>query len=71
VPIELPRGAEWWRDKPGGTDWLGRLPLLASECAEEWTLQLGVTFDPATISLVGDSVHEDVVACARWLAAVR
>ena len=52
MPIELPRGLEWWRDQPGGTDWLGRLPLLASECAEEWTLQLGVPFDPATISLV-------------------
>ena len=52
MPLALPRGLEWWRDQPGGADWLDRLPLLASECAEEWTLRLGTPFEPATISLV-------------------
>ena len=52
MPFVLPRGLEWWRDQPGGADWLGRLPLLASQCADEWTLQLGAPLDPATISLV-------------------
>jgi streptomycin 6-kinase len=48
----LPRDLEWWRGRPGGADWLDRLPLLASECAEEWMLRLGAPFEPATISLV-------------------
>jgi len=52
MPLALPRGLEWWRDQPGGADWLDRLPLLASECVEEWTLRLGTPFEPATISLV-------------------
>ena len=52
MPLALPRGLEWWREQPGGADWLGRLPRLASECAEEWTLRLGAPFEPATISLV-------------------
>ncbi|MGI8605705.1 MAG: aminoglycoside phosphotransferase family protein [Gaiellaceae bacterium] len=50
--MALPRGLEWWRDQPGGADWLGRLPRLASECAEEWSLRLDAPFEPATISLV-------------------
>jgi streptomycin 6-kinase len=52
MPLALPRGLEWWRGRPGGADWLDRLPLLASECAEEWKLRLGAPFEPATISLV-------------------
>jgi streptomycin 6-kinase len=52
MPLALPRGLEWWRGQPGGADWLDRLPLLASECAEEWRLRLGAPFEPATISLV-------------------
>jgi streptomycin 6-kinase len=48
----LPRGLECWRDRPGGDEWLQRLPRLASECAEEWSLQLETPFEPATISLV-------------------
>lgn len=50
--LALPRGLEWWRDQPGGADWLEGLPQLASECAEEWSLRLGAPFEPATISLV-------------------
>lgn len=52
MPLALPRGLEWWRGQPGGADWLDRLPLLASECAEQWALRLGALFEPATISLV-------------------
>lgn len=50
--LELPGGLEWWRDQPGGADWLETLPRLTSECAEEWSLRLGAPFEPATISLV-------------------
>jgi streptomycin 6-kinase len=52
MPLALPRGLEWWRTHPGGADWLDRLPRLASECAEEWSLRLDPPFEPATISLV-------------------
>ena len=59
MPLALPRGLEWWRQQPGGADWLGRLSRLASECAEEWTLRLGAPFEPATISLVVSATLPD------------
>lgn len=59
MPLALPRGLEWWRGRPGGADWLDRLPLLASECAEEWKLRLGAPFEPATISLVVPATLQD------------
>ena len=59
MPFVLPRGLEWWRNQPGGAEWLGRLPLLVSQCAEDWTLQLGAPFDPATISLVVPATLRD------------
>jgi streptomycin 6-kinase len=51
-PVTLPRGLEWWRDEPGGGDWLERLPQLVAECVEEWKLTLGAPFEPAHISYV-------------------
>jgi len=59
MPLALPRGLEWWRGRPGGADWLDRLPLLASECAEEWKLRLGAPFEPATVSLVVPATLQD------------
>jgi streptomycin 6-kinase len=35
----------------GGAEWLARLPVLASECATQWSLQLDQPFD-ASFSLV-------------------
>ena len=37
---------------PGGADWLGRLPQLVEECAEEWELELGQPFEGSNASLV-------------------
>lgn len=49
--VRVPPGLEWWREEPGGPDWLDRLPRLVEECAEQWSLRLGSPFD-AHISLV-------------------
>lgn len=50
--MEIPRRLDWWRDVPGGAEWLGRLPQLAAECAEEWHLRLGPAFEGSNVSLV-------------------
>jgi streptomycin 6-kinase len=50
--VRLPRGLKWWRDEPGGGEWLERLPRLVSECVSEWKLTLGPPFEPAHISYV-------------------
>jgi streptomycin 6-kinase len=50
--VELPASLSWWRDEPGGADWLGRLPQLAEECAEQWGLELGPPFAGGNVSLV-------------------
>jgi streptomycin 6-kinase len=48
----------WWRDEPGGAEWLGRLPRLARELTDRWELELGEPFD-ALISLVVPVVRRD------------
>jgi streptomycin 6-kinase len=50
--VRLPNGLEWWRDEPGGSAWLERLPQLVADCAERWSLTVGDPFEPAHISLV-------------------
>jgi streptomycin 6-kinase len=56
---KLPAALSWWRDVPGGADWLDRLPHLAEECAEQWGLELGTPLTGGNVSLVlpaGDAV---------------
>ena len=48
----------WWRDEPGGAEWLERLPRLVRELTELWELELGEPFD-ALISLVVPAVRPD------------
>ena len=48
----------WWRDEPGGAEWLDRLPRLARELTELWELELGEPFE-ANISLVVPAVRRD------------
>jgi streptomycin 6-kinase len=50
--IEIPAGMRWWHGAPGGAEWLARLPRLAAECAEKWSLRLEPPFEPGHISLV-------------------
>jgi streptomycin 6-kinase len=63
--VKVPRGLEWWRDEPGGGDWLERLPRLVDECAERWSLRLGDPFDPAHISLVVPVVQNGTPAILK------
>jgi streptomycin 6-kinase len=50
--IEVPTSLSWWQGMPGGADWLGRLPRLAAECAEQWRLTLERPFEASNASLV-------------------
>jgi streptomycin 6-kinase len=50
--IAVPDVLGWWREEPGGDEWLERLPRLAAECAERWSLRLGEPFPDALVSLV-------------------
>lgn len=44
-------GLAWARRTEAGREWLERLPQLASECVEEWSLELGEPFPYAFASL--------------------
>jgi streptomycin 6-kinase len=49
--IEVPERLSWWRHRAGGAAWLGSLPRLAEECAEQWSLRLGEPFGQGNVSL--------------------
>jgi streptomycin 6-kinase len=57
--IEIPDRLAWWREVPGGADWLDRLPRLAAECAEQWSLQLGDPFLHGNVSLTLGATRAD------------
>jgi streptomycin 6-kinase len=42
----VPAGLGWWRARPGGAEWLERLPGIVAGCAAEWELVLGEPFEP-------------------------
>ena len=50
--MRLPTGLEWWREKPGGEEWLASLPQTVEACAAQWSLTLDAPFEPAHVSLV-------------------
>jgi streptomycin 6-kinase len=50
--VSVPEGLGWWRSRPGGADWLDRLPEIVRACAARWSLEVGSPFEPATISYV-------------------
>ena len=57
--IELPDGLAWWREEPGGPDWLQALPRLAAECAEGWSLELERPFAESNVSLTVPATRAD------------
>jgi streptomycin 6-kinase len=57
--MQVPDGLAWWREMPGGTEWLAALPGIAAECAERWELRLGSPFEPASVSLVVPAERRD------------
>ena len=48
---KVPDRLAWWSGVRGGADWLDRLPRFASECAEQWSLELGDAFPHGNVSL--------------------
>jgi streptomycin 6-kinase len=52
-------GLAWLRSSPEGRAWLTRLPRLADECAERWSLRLGAPFAYAFASLALPVERED------------
>ena len=50
--MTVTRGLEWWRDVPGGTEWLDALPAIVETCAERWSLLVGPAFDGQNVSHV-------------------
>jgi streptomycin 6-kinase len=52
VGVVVPESLAWWREVPGGPEWLERLPRLAQECAEQWGVQLGAPLAGGNVSLV-------------------
>jgi streptomycin 6-kinase len=65
--IEIPERLSWWRDEPGGTPWLERLPRLAAECAERWSLRLGKPFAQGNVSLTLPATRADGTAAVLKL----
>jgi streptomycin 6-kinase len=57
--IEVPERLSRWRDERGGTAWLERLPRLAAECAERWSLRLGKPFAQGNVSLTLPATRAD------------
>jgi streptomycin 6-kinase len=58
-PLRVPAGLEWWRERPGGAEWLARLPRLAAECARTWELDLGEPMAGGHVSLVLPATRGD------------
>jgi streptomycin 6-kinase len=52
VRVTFTRGLEWWRDVPGGTEWLDALPSVVEACAERWSLRVGPAFVGQNVSHV-------------------
>lgn len=57
--IAVPARLSWWREEPGGAAWLERLPRLAAECAEHWSLALGEPFRQGNVSLTLPATRPD------------
>ncbi len=50
--MRTPAALEWWRDEPGGAEWLERLPRLVAECAEGWSLRVGDPYAGGNVAWV-------------------
>jgi streptomycin 6-kinase len=50
--VRIPAWLEWWRNVPGGADWLDRLPGIVSDCAARWSLEIGEPLAGGRIALV-------------------
>jgi streptomycin 6-kinase len=49
--IDVPERLGWWREVPGGAEWLESLPRLVEECARLWSLRVEPPFESGMVSL--------------------
>ena len=61
--IAIPTNLRWWEEEPGGREWLERLPTMAQELAERWSLRLGQPFTGGEVSLVLEASAADGTPC--------
>lgn len=59
--VEIPAGLDWWRDVPGGAEWLERLPRLVAECAEQWGIRPGRPLAGGNVALVLEAGDDAVL----------
>ena len=57
--MRIPSGLDWWREVPGGAEWLASLPSLVEACADRWSLRVGAPFEEGHVSLVVQVECED------------
>jgi streptomycin 6-kinase len=57
--VRVPESLAWWAERPGGREWLDRLPVLAAACAERWRLELGAPLKGGNVALVLAATRED------------
>jgi streptomycin 6-kinase len=57
--VSVPAALEWWRDEPGGVEWLEQLPGLVAECAELWSLRVGEPFAGGNVAWVAPAELPD------------
>jgi streptomycin 6-kinase len=57
--VRVPESLAWWAEKPGGREWLDRLPALAVACAERWSLELGAPLPGGNVALVLAATRDD------------
>jgi streptomycin 6-kinase len=69
VRVTFTRGLEWWRDVPGGTEWLDALPSVVEACAERWSLRVGPAFVGQNVSHVRAAELPDGRGAVTLLAA--
>jgi streptomycin 6-kinase len=50
--VRVPEHLGWWRERPGGPEWLEQLPGLVDELAEAWSLEVSGTLSGGRVALV-------------------
>jgi streptomycin 6-kinase len=63
--MKVPATLDWWRTRPGGSEWLSSLPAIVEWCAGVWDLRIGTPFEGTNVSLVMDVERDDSPAVLK------
>ena len=63
--MRVPRALDWWREVPGGAEWLDSLRGIVDACAERWSLVVGLPYEGGNVSLVIAVERDDVPAVLK------